>query len=228
MRMGTARAGATPRKAPGELRRRLLPARDLRRQRLDSRRGDRRRESVRVPRGADQPHQQPADGLGDTEALPQRVVRLEPDQGHGSGRAARRAGLRPQHRPQPRPRARLLVLRGRRNGQDLACHAHLEVRDRGGPIGGDLLGPEAACGHQVHVRGRRGELVPRSLPPAVAGGPPAPRRPGRREAHRVGPRAALLDRQRALAGPALARGHHECRRGRAEGAGRRAHRLQAK
>ena len=64
--------------------------------------------------------------------------------------------------------------------------------------------------------------------PLVERRPPAPRRPRRREADRLGARAALLARQRALRAGALDRGHHQPhRRPRARGADRQAHGLPA-
>ena len=51
--------------------------------------------------------------------------------------------------------------------------------------------------------------LPRLLPPPLHRRRARARRPRRGEADRVGARAALLDRQRALAGPPLDRGDHE-------------------
>ena len=62
---------------------------------------------------------------------------------------------------------------------------------------------------------------------AVPGRPAAPGRRRRGEADRVGARAALLGRQRALAGRALDRHDHEPERRRAARPGRRAHRVAA-
>ena len=56
---------------------------------------------------------------------------------------------------------------------------------------------------------RQRRLPPRALPPALRGRPAGARRPRRRAADRVGARAALLARQRALAGPALDRRHEQ-------------------
>ena len=70
-----------------------------------------------------------------------------------------------------------------------------------------------------------GRLLPRVLRSPDLGRPPARRRPGRREAQRLGAGAALRDRQRALRDGALDGGHHEPRPAGARGADRPAHRL---
>ena len=68
--------------------------------------------------------------------------------------------------------------------------------------------------------GRRG-LLRGVLRAARLGRPPPHRRPRRREADRLGARAALRDRRRALRRRALDAGHHQSRGDRARGADRR-------
>ena len=83
---------------------------------------------------------------------------------------------------------------------------------RGRPLGRDLLAAEAARADPPHLRLRaRRRLLPRLLRAPHLGRPPPHRRPRRREALRLGARAALRAGQRALRGPALDPGHHQPR-----------------
>ena len=100
--------------------------------------------------------------------------------------------------------------------------------DRGRPLGRDLLAAAPAGADPPHLRRRRGRaLLPRVLPPPDLGRPAAHRRPRRREAQRLGARAALRDRRRALRRPTARSSSPRTSRTAARGADRRADGLPA-
>ena len=122
---------------------------------------------------------------------------------------------------QPRRGARAVVRRSGRHRQDLARDPGRQGRQGRRPLLRRLSGSAPAGRDQAHLRPRRQRHLPGLLPPPLHRRRPGARRPRRGEADRVGARAALLDRQRALAGPALDRRHHQ-HPGRRSGRPRRA------
>ena len=133
-------------------------------------------------------------------ALPRRLLR--PPAGHRHRRVApdrsrvvRRYVARARREPRRRPRP---VVHGRRrHRQDDAGDARLQGGARGRPLGRDLLAAAAAHRDPRDVRRRAPAPTSDFLDAPHRRRPAAHRRPRRREdQHRLGARAALLDRQR--------------------------------
>ena len=186
-----------------------LPVRRVRRVDLDRRRGDERGAPLPLPRPAAAEGRQRRHRNRHRPALQGGVVRAGADRLARPGRAEARAHLHSLAGRQPRVGARPLVRRPGRHRQDLARGPGREGGEGRRTLVRDVPRADAARRDQAHLRPRLGRQLPRLLPAAVLGRPARARRPRRREADRVGPRAALLDRQRALAGPPLDRRHHQ-------------------
>ena len=157
---------------------------------------------MRLPRANDRPSAQPRHGHRHPEALPRRVVRPQADLRPRPVRPAARAHATSSRSTTTSTRAAGLWFTGDvgTGKTSLAMLVSAGGRARGA-LGGDLPGDAPAGRDQGHLRPRGRRLLHGALPAALLGRPAPPRRPRRREAHRVGARAALLDRQRALAGP---------------------------
>ena len=178
---------------------------------------------MRVPPAADQPRRpRPARQRG-PQALPRRLGRAQADLRPRPRDPASRPALRRADRRQPRRGPRPLVPRRCGHRQDLAGDADRPGGGRRRPVGRRLLGPASARRDPQHIRPRLQRLLlPRPVRPPLHRRPARARRPGRGEDHRVGARAALLDRQRALAELGLRARHHERARPAARHGGRRA------
>ena len=186
------------------------PLRRVRRLHLGPRRGDQRRAAVPLPRAARAPrrqrrhrHRASAGASSRCRSTASRSSRSTATVLRQVRAFARSIGRAPRRGP------RAVVRRAGRHRQDLAGHPGRQGGQGRRALLRRLPGAAAAGRDQAHLRPRRQRHLPRLLPPPVHGRPARARRPRRREADRVGARAALLDRQRALAGPALDRRDHE-------------------
>ncbi len=211
--MPTGAAAATSDAAPGAraARRRpgpALPGRRLRRQRLDQSTRTTDRPSPCECRAT--PGQALREHAGWARGIPKRyrgvsferkpIADLDPMVLRHVREYVRR------HRRPARRGPRPVVLRRRGHRQDLARHAGLQG-------GRKMPGRSVAIYPVTRLLAEIKETFDRDSAGSymqlfrrlVLGRPAAPRRPGRRAAHRLGARAAVLDRQRALAGRALDR-----------------------
>ena len=144
------------------------------------------------------------------QALPGRVVRPQADRGPRPVRAAPRAHLRRADRARTSTTGKGLWFAGDvgTGKTSLAMLVSQAAERRGRSV---AIYPVTRLLAEIKDTYDRdsGRLLHGPVPAAVLGGPAPARRPRRREAHRLGARAALLDRQRALAGPALDRRDHQ-------------------
>ena len=192
-----------------------LPLRRVRRLWLRRRRDRARDARVPLPAGGDRAAPRAATEDGHPAQVRGRVLRPAAGGRHGPVRGRHGAPLRRRDRREPGRRPRP-VARGREVGhrQDHAGDADLQDGARATPHGRDLLRAASARPAAADVRRRQRGVLPRAARRADLGGPAAPRRPRDGEAERVGARAALHHRQRALRGGEGDRAHHQPRDGR--------------
>ena len=189
---------------------RRLPLRRVRRQRLDPRRGDQRRAPCRCRDRA-----QPGRGSR-RHAAPASRSASSTSRSTASRSSSSTLVLRHVRASSPRSTSNVEAGRGLwfdgpvgTGKTSLAMLVAKAARDAGRSVRRSTRCRACSPRSSDTFDGDSERLLPGALPPPLHGGPARARRPRRREADRVGARAALLDRQRALAGPALDHRHDQ-------------------